>query len=170
MLILELLQAHNSFRQDEMSAILEDVRKKLIGTWRNVSTTAELPNDPSSRQDLYGDDVNGFLMFSEDGYMLTLTTKANGDDPRAYAASFSLVEEEGTGPVLLHHAKAANEIQQPWVGTDQVRIPKFTVEDGVEYLNLTARIALSEGGEERLVVVKWKRAERHDPLAKQSAT
>ncbi len=149
-----------------MSAHLEDIRKKLIGTWRNVSTTAEIANDPSSREDLYGGDVIGFLMYSEDGYMLTLTTKADGGDPRTYAASFSIVEEEGVGPVVLHHAKAANEIQYMWVGTDQKRFPRFTVEDGIEYLNLTARIELKEGGGERLVVVKWKRAERHDPLAK----
>jgi Lipocalin-like domain len=91
-----------------------DIRDRLIGTWKLVSTEETL-NDGSSRPfSGYGPDAQGFLIYQRDGYMCALLEKLAG--AFAYCGRYEIDEEQGQ---IVHLPAVATDPE--FVGSRQVR-------------------------------------------------
>jgi hypothetical protein len=94
-----------------------DIRNRLIGTWKLVSTEETL-NDGSTRPfSGYGPHAQGFLMYQRDGYMCALLKKvASADGALAYCGRYEIdVEQEQ----IVHLPEVATDPE--YVGSRQVR-------------------------------------------------
>src|SRR5262249_17033568 len=92
-----------------------EIRDRLIGTWKLVSTEETL-NDGSTRPfSGYGPHAQGFLMYQSDGYMCAVLEKL-GDGAFAYCGRYQIdVEQEQ----IVHLPEVATDPE--FVGSRQVR-------------------------------------------------
>ena len=116
------------------------------------------PKDPFASQTFTSPAAIGFLIYSNDGFMLSLIHEPDGSNVHSYGGPVTMEQDAESGRIVVsHHVKANVEGQRN--GGVQRRVPTFAVEDGVEVLNITTDgVVEVSPGEERIVLVKWKRA------------
>jgi len=136
-----------------------EVRDRIVGTWKLVSTEEQL-KDGSTRTDTdYGPHGKGFLMYTRDGYMCadlsnpdrpkwvdpvhpTMEEKAAAADGTfAYCGRYEIDVKQNR---IIHLPEVATDMG--YVGSQQIRPYKF--EDG--------RLVLSDVETEEPGVVRWK--------------
>jgi hypothetical protein len=148
-------------------------RDQLVGAWELIEYSAHLPGDPSNKKYPMGPEAKGIIMYTPDGYMSAqlLTpgqpkfSSAGGSESEwaqvgknyvAYTGEFYLNEDgDGDGPILLHHMRTSS-----WpalVGDTQRRLCKIVDEDEGRFLYLSLKETSKVFGEDRLIVVRWRR-------------
>jgi hypothetical protein len=148
-------------------------RDQLIGAWELIEYSAHLPNNKDDKKYPMGPEAKGIIMYTPDGYMSAqlLTpgqspfSRPEGSESEwatvgksyvAYTGEFFLDEQgDENGPVLLHHMRTAS-----WpglVGDTQRRLCRIVEEEGGRFLYLSLKETMKVFGEDRLVVVRWRR-------------
>ncbi|KAK5089074.1 hypothetical protein LTR05_003298 [Lithohypha guttulata] len=150
----------------------KSLREQLVGAWELIEYCAYLPNDESDKVYPQGQDAQGIIMYTADGYMsaqiLTLDqesslSSSNEEDRSqikrdylAYTGQFYLDEAgDSKGPVLIHHMKVANRANM--LGDTQRRLCKIVDEHNGQYLVLSLNGTTKAFGEDRIVRVRWRR-------------
>jgi len=147
------------------------LREQLIGAWRLVSYT-ETPVGGSAKRFPLGEDAQGIITYTPDGYMSAQLMKrarrpfASGDWYRGTPEEFA---EEGGRYLAYSRPFDVDEQQQSlthsmivalypgWVGHVQARVVKAI--DG-KRLHLTTADPTLSGGAQVLADLIWQRAER----------
>ncbi|PWN26360.1 hypothetical protein BDZ90DRAFT_261669 [Jaminaea rosea] len=123
----------------------------LVGTWRLTTFDAVYVSDPSQRKKQMGDQPNGLLVYSPDGYMSALMTSSDPEVhlPKAGYAGKWTVEDDR----VHHHVETST--QDAWVGTTLSR----KIELKGQELLLTTLDSYGPEGQKFIVEAGWKRAE-----------
>lgn len=136
-----------------------EVRDRIVGTWKLVSTEETLKDGSTRPYADYGPNGKGFLMYSRDGYMCA--DLVNPDRPKWVTHVKPTMEERavaGEGSFaycgryqidtkasrILHLPEVATD--PGWVGTTQIRPYKFEGD----------HLVLSDVESEKPGVVRWK--------------
>jgi hypothetical protein len=136
-----------------------DIRDRIVGTWKLVSTEETLKDGTTRPYPLYGAHGKGFLMYQRDGYMcadLVNPDHLKWADPAHPTPEEKLAVADGTFAYcgryeidvkqkqIVHLPEVATN--PSWVGSRQIR--PFTFQDG--------RLIFSDVEKNDLVVVRWK--------------
>src|SRR5262245_47318831 len=82
----------NSLGSERIDQKASDIRDRLVGTWKLVSTE-EAMNDGTTRPfPSYGPHAKGFLIYQRDGYMCAVLV--NSDRPKAPDPARPTIEEK----------------------------------------------------------------------------
>jgi hypothetical protein len=155
-----------------MTMSISSLREQLIGAWRLVSCV-ETPVDGSPERYTLGEDAEGIIMYTPDGYMSAQLMRpgrknfASGDwfkgTPEeyteeaagyiAYSGPFHVDEEKRT---LTHSMDVS--LFPGWIGQTHPRV----VEIKGEFLHLSTAAPFNSGGKTVSAALIWKRAEHND--------
>jgi len=155
---------------------MSSLRSQIVGAWELKQYYAYLVGDESNKYWPMGENAQGIIMYTPDGYMsaqlLQPGQKSFGEDRAggtdadwaavgrnyvAYTGHFFLDEKgdaEGR-PILKHHMRTSS---LPYlIGDTQRRMVKITEESDGRYLNLGTENPMEMKGEKRVIVVRWRR-------------
>lgn len=153
-LVALLMCSGSIFAQSE-----SEVRDRIVGTWKLVSTELTMKDGTTRPYPQYGANGKGFLMYTRDGYMcadLVNPDRPKWADDNHPTAEEKLAAGEGTFAYcgryeidakqnrIVHLPEVA--IDPGYVGSQQIRPYKF--EDG--------RLVLSDVETQRPGVARWK--------------
>ena len=134
------------------------------GAWRLVSYI-ESPVDGSPKRSPLGEEPQGIIMYTPDGYMSAQLMRPGRRKfaPEefveeaagyiAYSGPFYVDEEKQT---LVHSVDVS--LFPGWLGQTQARLGRI---EG-DLLHLTTATPINSGGAKVMASLTWKRAERHD--------
>lgn len=164
------------------SRITMSVRERLIGTWECLFWTATNTNDPTDVMHPYGEDIKGTLIYTADGYMMSMLQKTGipaftpgplvgtteqyveaASGTHGYHGEYFLEEEEGQPPKLYHQVLMG--LPANWHGDTQERMFELKEEDGRLYLTIWTRFNIDVGGVERAVKLGFR---KKDPNTRSS--
>lgn len=146
------------------------LRAQLIGAWRLVSYV-ESPTDGSPKRFPLGEDAQGIIMYTPDGYMSAQLMKkdrrqfASGDWFKGTPEEFS---EESAGYIAYSGPFHVDEARQSlthsmnvslfpgWIGQTQPRVVKI---DGTR-LHLSTATPIKSGGAQVMADLIWERTEQ----------
>ena len=111
----------------------DDTRKRLIGTWRLISTVTE-DLATGEKSESWGPKPSGYINYGPDGRMIVINTGSDRKKPglsptdaEALALFRSMLAYAGTytidGNVVTHHVDIS--WNEAWTGTKQIRIAAF---------------------------------------------
>ena len=152
------------------------LREQLVGAWELMAFYAHLVDDESNKVYPMGENAQGIIMYTPDGYMsaqlLTPGQKSFHEDRYGgsdtdwakvgrnyvgYTGHFFL-DETGDSqgrPVLMHHMRTSS---YPYLlGDTQRRMVKITEESDGRYLILGLEAPTDVKSEQRVTVVRWRR-------------
>lgn len=157
---------------------MSTLRSQIIGAWELMQYYAHKVDDPSDRFYPMGENAQGIIMYTPDGYMsaqlLTpgqATFAMNADRQTGNEAEWAAVGRNYVGytghffldetgdsqgrPVLMHHMRTSS---LPYlIGDTQRRMVSITEEKDGRYLNLGLEEPTEIRGEKRVIVVRWRR-------------
>jgi hypothetical protein len=146
------------------------LREQLIGAWRLVSFI-ETPTDGSPRRFPLGEDAQGIIMYTPDGYMSAQIMRrdrrqlASGD---SFKGTPDELSKERTGYIAysgpFHVDEARRSLTHSmnvslfpgWIGQMQPRVVKI---DGTQ-LHLSTATPTQSGGVQVMAELIWERAEQ----------
>jgi hypothetical protein len=145
------------------------LRERLIGAWKLVSYV-EKPVDGSEPMHPLGDQPQGIIMYTPDGYM-SAQLMHPGRPPFAsgdwFHGTIEEITEEASGYIAYSGPFHTNEAKQTlthsmfvslfpnWEGQTQPRVVKV---EG-DMLHLSTEKPIKSGGKETMSYLTWKRAE-----------
>jgi len=158
-------------------------RSKLIGTWECLYWRAININDDTDIAYPYSENVNGNIMYSEDGYMAAMLQRPEvpkytpgplkgtpeqyqqaGAKTQSYHGPFYLDEKEDGTVKLFHHMIVS--LPTNWIGETQVRWCQMWEEGGRLFMKLGPGYNYTtEDGIERRVEVGWRKREANTRTA-----
>lgn len=149
-----ILFAAPAFSQTE-----SEIRERIVGTWRLVSTEETMKDGTTRPFPAFGPHAKGFLMYQRDGHMCAVIT--NPDRPKSADPAHPTPEEKAAAADAIFsycgryeiEVKQAQIIHLPevasdpgYVGSQQIRPYRF--EDG--------RLVLSDVEKDDPSVARWK--------------
>ncbi|KAJ5852470.1 uncharacterized protein N7529_011855 [Penicillium soppii] len=155
------------------------LKEQLIGAWELIEYVSESKSDPTQKHYPMGNDVQGMLIYSSNGFMsvhlqLLGQTPFQSDSPLtgneqesieaarrclAYSGSYIFIEEEGRSPSIQHDI--VNCSFPNWQGTTQRRFASIDSSDNKTVLTLTpdeaeGQIPKEQSGDGR-VCLRWRK-------------
>ncbi|KAK4888171.1 hypothetical protein LTR27_012900 [Elasticomyces elasticus] len=153
---------------------MPSLRDQLIGAWELVEYSAFPPASPSSKIYPMGENAQGIIMYTPNGYMSAQlqipgqspfasgdmnggTTEELAEAGRkyfAYTGQFWL-DESGDESILMHEMRCSSFPN--WLGNVQRRIMKLSADGGEQFLTLGPEKAVEVMGEMRMTRLVWRR-------------
>ncbi|KAI4161795.1 MAG: hypothetical protein LQ342_004628 [Letrouitia transgressa] len=157
------------------------LRSQIVGAWELVKYSA--PKEQDRKNNVYpmGEDAQGIIMYTPDGYMSAQIQKSGqpkfqfddlnagteedlravGEHYLAYTGPFYL-DESGEVPILHHHM--TNCTFPNWLGKSQRRTVALSEEGAEKYITLGPESAVMILGEMRIPQLKWRRLRNNQTL------
>lgn len=158
------------------------IRSKLVGTWECVFWTMTNVNDPKDIIHPYGEDIKGTLIYTADGYMMSILQKSDipaftpgpllgtteqyveaASGTHGYHGEYYLEEQEGKRPKLYHHVLMG--LPANWHGDTMERFFEIRDEDGRLHLEISTGYTTAAGGVERTILLGFR---KRDPNTRSS--
>jgi hypothetical protein len=155
---------------------MSSLREQIVGAWELIQYYAYSVDDESNKVYPMGENVQGIIMYTPDGYMsaqlLTPGQKPFDENrsggPEAdwatvgrrfvgYTGHFFL-DETGDAqgrPILMHHMRTSSS--PSLLGDTQRRMVRITEEGDGRHLNLGLEEPIDFKDGKRVVVVRWRR-------------
>ncbi|KAL9610655.1 MAG: hypothetical protein Q9167_004664 [Letrouitia subvulpina] len=157
------------------------LRFQLIGAWELVKYSAPKEQDHNNVVYPMGEDAQGIIMYTPDGYMSAQIQKSGqpkfqiddlnagteeelravGKHYVAYTGPF-YIDESGEMPILQHHI--TNCTFPNWLGKTQRRTVVFSEEGAEKYITLGPESPVMILGEMRIPQLKWRRLKDNQAL------